>query len=79
MIEKIKYSPKKEGAPNRLREDTALRKSGDRALCLKPLDCQRPIVAKHFRYLSCLSGVVEWYFRGKIDSEIRGQVIHVQT
>ena len=33
MIEKIKYCLKKEGASNRMREDTAPGNSGDRALC----------------------------------------------
>ena len=49
------------------------------SIVLKLFHCQRHIVAKHFRYLSCLSRVVEWYFRGKVDSEIRVQVIPLQT
>ena len=46
---KIKYSLKREKAPHRLRKDTAPGNSGDRALCLKLLDCRRDILVNHFR------------------------------
>ena len=78
MIEKKnQILSKKEGASNRLRQNTAPGNSSDRALCLNCWTVRGTLL--HFRYLSCLSRFVGWYFRGKVDSEIRGQVIRVQT
>ena len=59
-----------EGAFNRLTEDTAPRKYGDRTLCSNCWAARGGIITKHFKQFNCLSGV---------DSEVRGQAIGVQT
>ena len=76
---KIKYSLKKEGASNRLREDTAPGNSGGRALCSNRWSVRGTLLKTILDNWHVFQELWDDILEGKVDSEIRGQVIRVQT
>ena len=71
----IKYSLKREGAFNRLREDTMPENSGSRTLCLNRWVIRGTLLQSILDNWAVFYKLLDWSLQGKVDSEIRGQVI----
>ena len=67
------------GTFNRLREDTARRNSGDRILCSNRWTVRGTLLPSILDNCAVFHELWNGILEGKLDSEIRGQVIGVQT
>ena len=75
----FKYSLKRQEASNRLREDTTPGNSGDRALCSNRWTVRGTLLQSILDNWAVFQELWDDILEGKVDSEIRGQVIRVQT
>ena len=75
----FKYSLKRQEASNRLREDTAPGNAGDRALCSNHWNFRGTLFQGTLDNWAVFQELWDDILEGKVDSEIRGQVIRVQT
>ena len=75
----FKYSLKSQEASNRLKEDTAPGNSVDRALCSNRWTVRGTLLQSILDNWAVFQELWDDILEGKVDSEIRGQVIRVQT
>ena len=76
---KIKYSLKREGTFNRLTEDTTPGNSGNRTLCSNRWVIRGTLLQSILDNWAVFQELRNGILEGKVDLEIRGQVIGVQT
>ena len=77
-MKKIKYSLKREGVSNRLGKDTGPGNSGNRALCSNRWTVRGTLLQTILDNWAVFQELWDDTLEGKVDSEIRGQVINVQ-